>query len=556
MLVALHVAVAFVATYPIALSVGDRIPGGGDAYLFAWSLWHTFQAVTSPDEQLYSTALLYFPHGTSLAYHTPSLGNGFLALPLFLMGASAGAAYSVIWLFSFVASGLAATYLAKVTDASWPAAVLAGLAFAYCPFRTAHAGGHLNLLGTFWLPLVPALLWRTRTRHLGARRLLAGICYGMAALTSDWYFGVYLGWLLLFCIVALPRQSSTRARSAALFLLGAAVVLAPAYPVFGTFLSGRSHYYVPAENAYPADLLGFFLPTYRNPLFRPLNEFLTAGRHVFSGRQIEGTVSLGILPLLLAGLGWRRSHGMWKIALLFFVVLSLGPELTLLGHNTHIPLPYRLHSLIPVVRGARIPSRYVIMASLCIVPIMATGVDRLLERTPSRRGEVFGLLLFFLFLESLACPFPTNPCRESDVYRRMAADPRPGAVLMLPAPYAANAMFLQTIHGRPIVGGHIARQDPAWWPEYQDWVSGLIRALHSDPQRFRSLLRRAGVAFVVCGESAYGSVDDPTPRQVLLRELRYAFPEGTYWEDEQRAVFAASRESRQHSSRPTMENRH
>ena len=102
---------------------------------------------------------------------------------------------------------------------------------------------------------------------------------------------------------------------------------------------------------FSADLAGYALPTQLHPLLggliRAWSRLGAAARWqpfpVNKGQQIY----LGYVALALAVLGsWRgRRRGetwFWVASALLFFLLTLGPSLRVAGHDTGIPLPFRL----------------------------------------------------------------------------------------------------------------------------------------------------------------------------------------------------------------------
>ena len=134
---------------------------------------------------------------------------------------------------------------------------------------------------------------------------------------------------------------------------------------------------------FSADLAGYAVPTQLHPL---LGGVIRAWSHdstpqpdgsyfaVNKGQQIY----LGYVALALAIVGaWRgRRRGetwFWVTSALLFFVLTLGPNLRIAGHDTGIPLPFRLLEILPFFKGNRYPSRYSVMLMLSVAPLVAAG---------------------------------------------------------------------------------------------------------------------------------------------------------------------------------------
>ena len=66
-----------------------------------------------------------------------------------------------------------------------------------------------------------------------------------------------------------------------------------------------------------------------------------------------------------------------------------------------------------------------------------------------------------MLFEYLVVPFPTAaPGWNIDIYQKIAAEPGRFALLELPIRPVGDYMAYQTVHGKPIIGGFLARQAP------------------------------------------------------------------------------------------------
>lgn len=538
---ALYLALAVLGTWPVAWHAGGRLPGtGGDAEMNAWNLWYVARVASREEPSIFTTRRLFHPTGTSLHFHTLNLGGALLVLPLLASGAGLAAAYTALWLMTYVLSALGAALLAWRTTSHRGASVVAGLLFAFCPFRTAHGTGHLDLLGTQWLPLFAAL-GLTCLAPPGAappgRRLrdaaLAGACFGLASLTS-WYFMVDLAILGGLAAVWLATQRSRPPLVPLLVLavVASALVLPVALPMIGRARAGAS-YYLPTEHDYPADLLGFLLPPGRSLLGRPLAAAIAGGSGTFTGNAVEGDVALGWTCLALAALGWRRSSSLWKLSAIAFGVLSLGPELTIAAHPTGLPLPAALLSQVPFVKGARVPSRFVIMVSLSLVPPAAAGLARLAERWPRRGLALLSAVAALALVELAPLPYPSTAAAIPAPYAAMGADPQAGAVMDVPHLYLRRNLYLHTAHGRSIAGGWVARVEPSERAAFRAQVEEARDLLWSERdgagRELRTRLARLSIRYVVLDEPA---LEKLAPRAATARaRLAEAFPEGPWQVD-------------------------
>ena len=163
---------------------------------------------------------------------------------------------------------------------------------------------------------------------------------------------------------------------------------------------------------FSADLAGYAVPTQLHPL---LGGVIRAWSHdstpqpdgsyfaVNKGQQIY----LGYVALALAVVGaWRgRRRGetwFWVTSALLFFVLTLGPNLRIAGHDTGIPLPFRLLEVLPFFKGNRYPSRYSVMLLLSVAPLVAAGAYGVLRSC-----------VFRISVDSIVIPWQSAPRKRT-----------------------------------------------------------------------------------------------------------------------------------------------
>lgn len=197
---ALYAALTLVYAWPLLGSLTAALPhDSGDPGLNAWILWWNAHAV--PLTERWWNAPIFFPARGAFALSETMLSISVFTTPLLLAGVNAVTAYNVAFLVSFPATALSSHALAFRLTRRHDAALLAGLAFGFSPYRASQMP-HLQMLWAMWMPLCLLALHR----YLDTRRLrdllLAAACWVMNGLTSGYflaYFAVLLGlWVLWF----------------------------------------------------------------------------------------------------------------------------------------------------------------------------------------------------------------------------------------------------------------------------------------------------------------------------------------------------------------------
>jgi hypothetical protein len=188
---ALFSGLALLYCWPILVSFARALPSdSGDPGLNTWILWWSSQA--TPLTAHWWNAPMLFPLQGALAFSETLLGIAPVSLPLLFAGVPPIGVYDIVFLVSIPASALAAYLLARRLTGRDDAALLAGLAFGFSPYRVGQIS-HLQLLVACWMPLGLLALHDYLDRRRAKYLVLAGACWLVNALTS--------GYLLLFFAV-------------------------------------------------------------------------------------------------------------------------------------------------------------------------------------------------------------------------------------------------------------------------------------------------------------------------------------------------------------------
>lgn len=478
--------VGLLLAWPLPLHLLDAIPGDGfDGWQNLWNLWWVNRALLGEGQTLWHTAMLDYPRGVSLLYHTLNFPNGLLSLPVQQVGGLLPA-YNLIVFLSFALGGLGAYLLALrvLRENSRPAraaAIVAGTVYAYSPFHFAHLLGHMQVFSLQWLPFFALALWSLLDRIRSARPaggwwLLATIFLAIAALT-DWYNLVYLG-LLTALWAAWFAWDAKRGRARLRLLLASAAVLIASVALLSPLLlpmargAVEADYMVTGEEhivSLSADLVGLVLPQELHPLWGE-----TAGEIAdrFTSSTSERMLSFGIVPLLLAGVAWwwggRRARPLVWTALAF-ATLALGPVLHVVGEVARwggqpVVLPgLALYRWVPFLSIARSVGRYAVMADLAVAVLAALGL-RIVSARLGRAWVVAPAVAAALVLfEFLPAPYPVSTPDVPRWYVHDAGE-HAGAILNLPVNWDRPQYLLyQTVHGRPLTSGYTSRRNP-WSP--------------------------------------------------------------------------------------------
>jgi hypothetical protein len=147
--------------------------------------------------------------------------------------------YNLLFITSFALSGFFMYLLVRDITGNRFAAFLAGLIYAFVPFRIAHVA-HIQSVSSQWMPLA---LWGFRRFIISARPqyLVVG---SLALLLQNWSNGYYLIFFAPFVLLFVVHQMFATGRARdwhawAAFAIAGAVVAAGTWPFLSLYLEGR-----------------------------------------------------------------------------------------------------------------------------------------------------------------------------------------------------------------------------------------------------------------------------------------------------------------------------
>lgn len=458
-------------TFPLGFRLGTHAAGRGcDMWIYHWNNWWIREALIEGGSP-YWTEYFFHPQGTSLIWHGFSWLNTGLWLPLQAMIGSL-AAHNVTVLLTYVVSGYTTFLLAREMTDSHLAAFVSGLIFAFYPYRRVHCN-QLNLLSTQWIPLFALYLMRlTRRGHLrdgigaGITLALNGLCGVQLLLLSITWAALWLCYSLIF-----ERGSWSHQTMRALLLSGivCGIIIAPFFAsmVVGLLDPAMAQNLQAGRTGKGTDLLAYLAPNGYHPLIQRgvLQAAYERWMHLYREGHTVSVAAIGYTTLGLiaraAAKQWRKSR-FWIVAILLFGVLALGSTLQINGREfPSVPMPYRLLAPTILGRTLRHPSRFNLIMALPVAVLVAIGLTELKKslRHPWIGYMSTGIGMLILF-EYLVLPFPTTVPVRSEFYDQLRREEGDFAVADFPIEFHSHDkwyMYAQTIHERPMVGGHVSR---------------------------------------------------------------------------------------------------
>lgn len=425
-------ALALVLTWPLGDPRARVLPDMDDAFFSIWRLaWIAHQLVRDPVALF--DANIFYPATHTLAYSDAMLLVGLAGTPFLWAGVPPAVVHDGLLIAAIVSSAWAMYALARRLTADRLAATLAGVVFAFAPYRFAHIG-HLELQWTAWMPLallaLHALVERPRVR--------AGLALGgclAAQLLCSVYYGVFLAvtagvaWIALVVVHGMrPRLVASTAVAIVPLVLVAVPYLAP-YAASRSAHPPRTAAEIDLYSATPADYL-------RVPTFNALR-----GREVLGPATEERSLYPGAAVFALAVVAlWRpRAGTTWVyVALAVFAFdASLGV------HGVTFRL---LQAVAPPLGNLRAPARFASVGLMGLAALAALGVSQL--RRPRVRAAVAAVAVVLCVVEYWSRPLPLRDGRlqPMPVDRWLATTPPDTVILELPVPLLRRLWGHETWH--------------------------------------------------------------------------------------------------------------
>lgn len=483
-------------TWPLPLHAGTRIAHDpGDPVLNTWILWWNAHAV--PFTAAWWNPPFLYPLRGALALSEHLAGLGLISTPVQIAGGGPLLAYNVALVLSGSLSGFFAFLLVRRISGSGAAALFAGVAYGFAPYRAGQLA-HLQVLSSEWLPL--ALLGLHEYLDSGRRR-------GLAVFAGAWIVqSLSNGYYLLFFPVLLAlwlawfvdwRNRPRRGAVIVIAWLAASLSLAPIlwkyHVVQGALGLSRTLEDMRRFSATPLSLLR------ASPLlaFWPSMPGRTEEDYLFPGI----TVVLAIIISLVIVLRQRtRSGSPDRSPLLFYCMaavvmyaLALGPAPARAG-ITALLHPYSLLASLPGYEGLRTPARFAMFGVLCLSTAGGLALRIILARLGRGRAAALTVAAFIgLFADCWMKPMPL----AGPPGRLLLPELPFSAVLELPADDAAvnvAAMYRAMFHRRPLINGYTGYAPP----HYSILSTGLRRG---DPSVVFELARGRPLVLVVSDRS-------------------------------------------------------
>ncbi|WP_433385680.1 hypothetical protein ACQPZX_38245 [Actinoplanes sp. CA-142083] len=385
-------ALAVALTWPTLRDPRHTVPGDiGDPALFAWQIaWGGHALLHSPLHLWDSNT--FFPDPHSLAFTDTVVGYA----PFGMIGSGMESAllrYNILYVLLHALAFVGAYALTRQLGAHPLGAAVAGVAWAFAPWRLAHAG-HLNVISTGGIALSLAMIarghgWSLRAGHRPERHspwwALAGWLVGAWQITLGLAIGLaYAYVMILICLVAAAcfgwswwrRGRPVFGRRLLAADLAGGLCFAAATAFMGLAFTRVVQLHPQADRGLAWTEM--YSPPWRGLLIAPEASWLWGTRHAGARSHLPWAPEMALLPgitlIVLAVVGaiisiFRLRHRiLLTLGTLGAVLLTLGATLPWHGDPGYLTLSKHL----PGWAALRTPGRMMVWVSL-LLAILAAG---------------------------------------------------------------------------------------------------------------------------------------------------------------------------------------
>jgi hypothetical protein len=525
-----YTAIALVMTWPLVTRLGREIASDlGDPVFNSWvMMWTGGQVLAAAGGDwnalhLYWHGNIFSPEPLTIAYSEHLTPQMLQILPLYATTGNIVLCYNLLFLSTFVLAGFGTYLLVRDLTGRPLGAFLAGLAFAFAPYRISQYS-HLQVLSTYWMPLTLFGLHRYfETRRI---RPLAGGAAALALqnLSCGYYMLFFVPFAAAYSLFEMTRRRLLRDvrtwASLGAALLGVAIVT---WPFVSPYLEVRRAADVGVRTRdevvqFSADVQAFGTAPEPSRLWGERVRVHPKGEgEGFPGFAILALAVVGILSgrVMASGQRTRADAIFFGLAALAGGVLAFGPVIRFGGQDVATG-PYAfLFTYVPGFDGVRVPARYLMIVALFLAILAGFGAAALVAR---RSGIALAAVAAAVILaESWVAPMPTNvrmapygfeltprqlPMGDdiSPIYQ-WARD-APGKIVLIEFPFAEPAYdilatFYAGQHRRPLVNGY-----SGFFPEAYLRRATFLRKIPADLEAATKALRSSGATHAIVHEGA------------------------------------------------------
>jgi hypothetical protein len=495
---------AIVFTYPLITRFSSVIPQGGrDSYLVMGQIEIRSEVIAN--QGWVEGMKTIFQNGDFGSYLPYIVANQF-ARNKFVTN-------NLLFLLSFIFSGLGAYLLALHLTRNKLASFLAGIVFAFSPFHAYQATAiHLGMRHQELIPFFVLFLMRFfekfEFKFLGWAALF-GVLIAITEHQLLAFTALFVAFFVLYKIFS-DRALLFNKRLWA-FLLGSILFLALiAVIFFGPLLKvalSPHNFLDPGFKSVinlsivPSDAL---LPPVFQSLWPNANRYFqesifhtsSRGDSYYAGILVVVVVLFFLLWLLIEWLRGKKSDAsdqaknsyvkFWLIETLVFFVISMGPATFQIGKWTaHLPY-YFIYRYVPFYLNIRVVGRFFVFVVLGLSILFAFTIEKLTRKYSWKKCLIAFALGALVLIDFWIAPMPTDPLSYSPFYDKIGKDTEAYKILEIPG--STNDVFFnyewitRSVHHKELVNGMPVAREVEGQFDFQENTPVIKQLLYVIPK--------------------------------------------------------------------------
>lgn len=412
-----YLAITVVMTWPVAAGLGRDLPSDlGDPAFVCWALaraadhWLALLSGDFDAIRRFWHAGLFHPEPFATAYSEHFAAHALQVLPVWAVTRNVILCYNLLFLSTYVLCGLGMFLLVRDLTGDARVAFVAGLAFAFAPYRAA-AAPHLHVLSMQWMPF--ALFGLRRHAVTGRWLPLAGAAGAMVmqSLASGYYLLFFAPIAAAWVLVLLGARRLAQWRTWVPLVVAGGLTLAVVYPFtlpYAALQERFGHYRRPVSvvDTYSANLQAWMTAPVESNVWGWLRTLPLPEGTLFPGLTLVLLAVTGAVLAMRSGPPSRRVAIFAVVVIGLAVWLACGPAVRYGGDLLPIPPLYMLlYEYVPGFDLVRVPARLVSLA-LLMAPVLAGFA--LVRIGPRHRPWVVALAGVAFLVEGAALPYRIN----------------------------------------------------------------------------------------------------------------------------------------------------
>ena len=380
-------------------------------------------------DSLFFTNNIFYPQG---GYFYPmNLLNGILVFPLYLFF-SLSFSYNIMILMFMILAAVGMYRLTLYVTKNRNAAFYSGLCYSISPIvTTAIHNGTDHLLGLCWVPFF-MFYFLDACNNVKIRSVIFSIIFLVLSVTSCWYIGFALGMFIIFFffygMFVLKRNKKALLKKVVIISLISTILCAPVFTALvKSFKTDPKSIVVKNEkmtnwlfeNLTYADFSDYFKT---HPFWlRGKNGFSKDYFSAFRSKYAAYGVYLGYIALLLsllslAGKNRVSMRDFWVFCMVFFFLLSLGPNPHINHQKLNIGigakvLPYSLiNYFLPFSTFVSLPYQFSVIMYLSLFILAGGGLTKILSAMKEKQKVIATLFIsacsIFEYIMIAPVPYP------------------------------------------------------------------------------------------------------------------------------------------------------